>query len=128
MITYTFGSMKYRGQYVEVVKTISDTKHTNLLGFCHVVENYTDCTITNDFRIVEKYQSDDNGEKYFDWYIIDSHKTEKDYFRPAQPEINQGIADAQDATCELSETTEDSIAALEQAICDLSEEIFGGNE
>lgn len=31
----------------------------------------------------------------------------------------------EDAVCELSETTEESIAALEQAICDLSEEIGG---
>lgn len=34
-------------------------------------------------------------------------------------------ANNEDAVCELSETTEDSIAALEQAICDLSEEIGG---
>lgn len=41
---------------------------------------------------------------------------------------NKGDADHannEDAVCELSETTEDSIADLEQAICDLSEEIGG---
>lgn len=38
------------------------------------------------------------------------------------------INNCEDATCELSETTEESVAALEQAICDLSEEIFGGGE
>lgn len=38
-----------------------------------------------------------------------------------------GIEGAEDAVCELSESTDESIAALEQAICDLSEEI-GGEE
>lgn len=37
----------------------------------------------------------------------------------------KGHAANEDAICEMSETTEDSIAALEQAICDLSEEIGG---
>ena len=31
----------------------------------------------------------------------------------------------EDAVCELSETTEESVASLEQALCDLSEEIGG---
>ena len=128
MIEYIFGRMKRKGKYVEIAKTISDDSHTNLLGFCQVIKNSPDSTITDNFRIIEKFQSDNEGGRYTDWYEIDSHTTEKDYFRPAQPEINQGIADAQDATCELSESTEESIASLEQAICDLSEEIFGGNE
>ena len=41
---------------------------------------------------------------------------------------NQGDSDHannEDAMCELSETTDQSIAELEQAICDLSEEIGG---
>lgn len=41
-------------------------------------------------------------------------------------ENKQEINNIEDATCELSETTEESIAALEQAICELSEEIYGG--
>ena len=36
-----------------------------------------------------------------------------------------GIADSEDALCELAENVETSIAQLEQAICDLSEDIGG---
>lgn len=36
-----------------------------------------------------------------------------------------GIADSEDALCELAENVETSIAQIEQAICDLSEDIGG---
>ena len=125
---YIFGKMRRQGQYVEILKTVNDKKHSNLLGFCHVEKQYPNSIDIDDFRIVEKYDSDENEGKYYDWYIIDSHNKTVDKFSIAQPEINKGIADAQDATCELSEIAEESIAALEQAICDLSEEIYGGNK
>ena len=43
-------------------------------------------------------------------------------------ENTEDIEDSEDALCELSETMDDAIAALEQAICDLSEEIGEGEE
>ena len=124
---YIFGKMRRKGKYVEILKTVN-SQPTKLLGFCHVEKQYSNEIITDDFRIVEKFDSDNKDELYYDWYEIDNHNRMIDRFTIAQPEINKGIADAQDATCELSETTDESITSLEQAICDLSEEIFGGNE
>ena len=124
---YIFGKMRRKGKYVEILKTVND-KHTNLLGFGHVEKQNPNEIITDDFRIVEKFDSDDHDGLYYDWYEIDSHNRVVDRFTIAQPKINQGIIDSQDATCELSENMENSITELEQAMCDLSEEILGGKK
>lgn len=121
---YVFGNIRKNNRYIEIVKTINNT-HTDLKGFCHIERAYSDNIITDEFRVVDHYHADENSEKCFDWYEIDHHNRIMDKFTPAKPAIDKGITDNEDAVCELSETTEDSIAALEQAICDLSEEIGG---
>ena len=57
---------------------------------------------------------------------IDSRNLEMIDNLGKQVDTIQSVAEgSEDAVCELSETTEQQIANLEQAICDLSEEVYG---
>lgn len=57
----------------ENLKTVGD-EHSNLEGFCEVVREYPDCTITDSFSVVEKTKSDEDSEgNCYDWYIISNH-------------------------------------------------------
>ena len=68
---YIFGSNDFTGE--EVLKTVG-TEHTELSGFQQTVREYTDCTITDSFRVVRKTKSDEDCEgKCYDWYEIDRH-------------------------------------------------------
>ena len=66
---YVFGT---QGE-IEILKTKGDA-HTDLTGFHSVERTYPDQTITDNFRIVRKFDSkeDDEGNCY-DWYEIDHH-------------------------------------------------------
>lgn len=58
---------------MEVLKTKGDT-HTDLTGFHSIERTYTDQTITDDFRIVRKIDSQEDAEgSCYDWYEIDHH-------------------------------------------------------
>ena len=58
---------------VENLKTVG-SEHTNLEGFCEVIREYPDCTITDSFSVVEKIGSDEDPEgNCYDWYIISNH-------------------------------------------------------
>ena len=68
---YTFG--KNEQKQSEVLRTKGDT-HTDMSGFCEIVREYQDCTITDSFFVVRKYHSDEDAEgNCYDWYIIDKH-------------------------------------------------------
>ena len=66
---YVFGT---QGD-VEVLKTKGDT-HTDLTGFHSVERAYPDQTITDNFHIVRKLDSQEDAEgTCYDWYEIDHH-------------------------------------------------------
>lgn len=68
---YIFGTNDYTGD--EILKTKGET-HTDLFGFCQTVREYTDSTITDTFRVLNKYHSDEDAEgNCYDWYTIDRH-------------------------------------------------------
>ena len=58
---------------MEVLKTKGDT-HTDLTGFHSVERAYPDQTITDNFHIVRKLDSQEDAEgNCYDWYEIDHH-------------------------------------------------------
>ena len=116
---YVFGEVFRNGSYIENVKT-TGKEHSDLKGFCHVERIYPDMIITDDFRVVKKYNSAENGELCFDWYEIDSYRRTVDKFSPAREEIEAGINDSQDAICILSEDVEMRLSEIEDALCEIS--------
>ena len=119
---YVFGTKKN----IEVLKT-KGSEHTDLKGFQQLVTDYPDQTITDDFHVVRKYDSQEDCEgNCYDWYEIDHHSRYVDKFSPAREKIEGGIAASQDAVCELDETTDARMGALEDAVCELDEIINGG--
>lgn len=100
-----------------------------MTGFQQFVSEYPDQTITDDFHIVKKYDSQEDVEgNCYDWYEIDHHSRYVDKWSPIKEQIENGIADSQDAVCELDENTDVRMSALEDAICELDEIINGGND
>ncbi len=118
---YVFGAVRQRGRDFENLKTVGPV-HSDLKGICHVERAYPDSIEIDDFRIVRKYHSDDNGESCFDWYEITDHSHYVDKFTPAQGAIETGISDSQDALCILSEDVELRLSEIEDALCELSKE------
>ena len=94
-----------------------------LTGFHEVIRRYPDQVITDNFRIVKHFfRSIGEDGTVFDWYEIDKHSRDTDKFSPNKADIETGIADAQDATCELSEELDERISELEDAFCELTME------
>ena len=61
-------------------------------GFQTVERKYPDMTVTDTFRVVEKYKSDEDGEgNCYDWYEIDRHSRDTDRFLPQKDEIQAQI-------------------------------------
>lgn len=118
---YVFGTVRRNGVDYENVKTVG-VQHSELTGFCSVKRQYTDNIIEDDFKVVEKYRSKEEGGVCYDWYIIDDHNRTIDKFTPAKAAIEVGIANSQDAVCELSEELDERITEIEDALCDLSKE------
>lgn len=119
---YVFGTVYRNGIEVQNLKT-SGEEHSNLSGYCHIQRDYPDNTITDTFRVVEKYQTDElsDGRK-LDWYVIEEHNRYMDRFTPVQEKIETDIADSQDAICVLSEDMEQRLADLEDALCEITKE------
>lgn len=68
-MNYIFGT---NGQ-VETLKTKGDI-HTDFKEFQQIIQTYPDQTITDRFRIVNKYRTDEDAEgNCYDWYEIDRH-------------------------------------------------------
>lgn len=97
---YVFGLDDVRGQ--RTLLTRGDA-HTDLTGFCEVVREYDDCTITDNFRIVRKLDSAEGaaGDCY-DWYDIDQHYRTIDKTKGVRAEVSTLAAD----------TTETRVAAM----------------
>lgn len=119
---YVFGTMSKRGHTYETLKTVGK-EHTSLKGK-HVIESkYPDSVVTDVFIVDSHYLSKDDIEgKCYDWYTISNHTRYIDYFTPVKATLEIGIADAQNATCELSEEIDTRISDIENALCELTEE------
>ncbi len=75
---YVFGT---EGE-IEVLKTKGDS-HTDLTGYQEVVREYPGEKITDNFRVVRKIDSTEDGEgNCYDWYEIDRHRRETDRTGP----------------------------------------------
>ena len=97
---YIFGTTTRNGVTVENLKTVGEA-HSDLDGFVQTVREYPDSTITDRFRVVEKYRSDEDAEgNCYDWYVIAEH------YRYV----------------EIQSTQEERIAQLEAALAALQEE------
>jgi len=67
---------------VEILKTKGDA-HTDLTGFHQIERKYPDQTITDSFRVVQKLDSQEDGEgNCYDWYEIDRHYQTTDKVGP----------------------------------------------
>lgn len=75
---------------------------------------------------IERVKKEQDDAAYEVWEYDEAQLPMQDFAAIASAMVSSnkaGIEGTEDAVCELSEDTEESIAALEQAICDLSEEI-----
>lgn len=69
--------------------------HSKLSGFHEVVQEYPDCTITDSFRVVKNYKSDEDSEgNCYDWYEIDSHNRIIDRTKPVRNDLDALIVSA----------------------------------
>lgn len=79
---YVFGTDDRRGRRTLLTK---GSEHTALAGFCEVVREYADCTITDSFYAVRKTGSDEDSEgSCYDWYDIDLHYRVIDKTKPVK--------------------------------------------
>ena len=100
---YIFGTVTRNGVTVENLKTVGDA-HTDLDGYVQTVREYADSTITDRFRVVEKYRSDDDAEgNCYDWYVIDQHYRYEDKYTPAAAGLQQANEAAAIAFVTLAE-------------------------
>lgn len=113
---YIFGTVTRNGVTVENLKTVGEA-HTNLDGFVQTVRDYPDSTITDRFRIVEKYRSDDDAEgNCYDWYVISDHYRYEDRYTPAAASLQQANEAAAIAFVTLAENGSiDDVTAGEHA-------------
>ena len=105
---------------IEILKT-KGNGHSGLNGFHEIERSYPDQVITDRFYVSRLIRSDtDDDGNVYDWYEITDHNRYVDKFSPHRNDIESGISDAQDATCELSEELDERISAVEDALCELS--------
>lgn len=89
---YVFGNDS--DSLVENLKTVGP-EHTDLKGFCEVIREYPDCTITDSFAVVRKTQSDEDAEgNCYDWYEISHHNRTIDKTKTMQSSLEALIVSA----------------------------------
>lgn len=89
---YVFGLDDVRGQ--RTLLTRGDA-HTDLTGFCEVVREYDDCTITDSFYAARKTKSsEDSAGTCYDWYDIDQHYRTIDNTGPVRADVDGMIISA----------------------------------
>lgn len=123
---YIFGTVFRNGKEYLNVKTIGDM-HSDLKGICHVERNYPDCTITDDFEILEKYKEAElpDGRK-FDWYTITNHSRYIDKFTPEKKIIENEIKENNDSALDLATAIDecnDSISEMAELYTALEERV-----
>ena len=93
---YIFGVVECNGVTVENLKTVGQT-HTNISGFTQTVREYADSTITDRFRITEKYRSDEDAEgNCYDWYVINEHYRYVDKTEAVKTQLGAELLDSYD--------------------------------
>ena len=93
---YIFGVVERNGVTVENLKTVGDA-HSDLSGYIQTVREYADSTITDRFRITEKYRSDEDAEgNCYDWYVISEHYRYVDRSNALKADIEAQILDSYD--------------------------------
>lgn len=119
---YIFGPIRKEGRDFERLETIGE-RHTDLSGRVIIRREFPDRIIEDVFSITEHYDTKEDAEgNCYDYYLIEAHYRDTDRFTPQRHEIDRGITDAQDATCELSEELDERIADIENALCELTTE------
>lgn len=104
---------------IEVLKT-KGLSHTNLTGFRQIEQVYPDQTITDNFRIVEKLDSQEDAEgNCYDWYEIDRHYRVTDKTAPIEAKVEEYNTSMENALCEQDAATDARVSALEDAVCEL---------
>lgn len=84
---YVFGTIKRKGRYTDILKTVGD-EHTDLTDKHTVVREYSDSVITDTFYVTDHYQSKDGEDgKCYDWYEINEHYRYIDYFTPQKESL-----------------------------------------
>lgn len=121
---YVFG---VQGE-IEVLKTKGST-HTELTGYQQTVREFPGEKITDNFRVVRKMDSGEDGEgNCYDWYEIDRHYREIDRTGPIVQKAAEDAAAAESALCELDAGYDERMSAVELALCELDERMNGGEK
>lgn len=77
---YVFGTLHRDGVMYENLKTIGK-EHSNLKGRVQLIKEHFDSTVTDEFFVIEHYNSDEDAEgNCYDWYLIDKHWRNVDKF------------------------------------------------
>ena len=93
---YIFGVVERNGVTVENLKTVGDA-HSDLDGFIQTVREFPDSTITDRFRITEKYRSDEDAEgNCYDWYVISDHYRYVDKTEAVKTQLGAELLDSYD--------------------------------
>lgn len=112
---YVFGT---EGE-LEVLKT-KGREHTRLTGFQETRREYSDCIITDSYRIAEYIGGAEDAEgNCYDWYVIDRHYRTVDKATVAVDAATRRISDLEDALCDADAATAEWRETVENALCDL---------
>ena len=113
---YIFGVVERNGVTVENLKTVGDA-HSHLEGFMQTVREFPDSTITDRFKVMEQYRSDEDAEgNCYDWYVISEHYRYEDRYTPASASLKQMNTVASIAFVTLAESgSVDDVTAGEHA-------------
>lgn len=103
---YIFGNVCRNGVMVENLKTVGE-EHTELKGAVSITRKYDDSNITDNFRIMEKYRSEETEEACYDWYVIEGHTRYEDKFTPGIRATEQEITDHELAIMEAEQEITD---------------------
>ena len=121
---YVFGT---EGE-IEVLKIKGDA-HTDLTGYQQTVQEFPGEKITDNFRVVRKLNSAEDGEgNCYDWYEIDRHYREIDRTGPIVQRAAENAVAVENAICELDAGYDERLGAVEVALCELDELLNGGGE
>ena len=93
---YIFGVVERNGVTVENLKTVGEA-HSRLEGFMQTVREFPDSTITDRFRITEKYRSDEDADgNCYDWYVISDHYRYVDKTEAVKTQLGAELLDSYD--------------------------------
>lgn len=116
---YVFGTKEGS----EILKT-KGSSHSFLSGFVEIERKYPDQTITDNFRIVKKYHSDEDAEgNCYDWYEIDNHYRAVDKSGQLAKQSAEAIASMENTFCELDAHYDERVSSIENALCEIDENI-----